>query len=130
MADAIVHSLKTDEEAGKPSDLAATARALRELHAKWHEVADAPRQTAQRLWDRFRTATDFIRSRCETYFAKLREDRAAALEKKSAVVTEAEALATSTDWAKAAVRLQQLQKDWQESGPVSRETGRELAQRF
>ncbi len=30
---------------------------------------------AQRLWDRFRTATDFIRSRCEGYFAKMREER-------------------------------------------------------
>ena len=72
MAEAIVASLKAEEEAGKASDLAATARALRELHAKWQEVADAPRHSAQRLWDRFRTATDFIRSRCEAYFAQMR----------------------------------------------------------
>ena len=130
MAEAIVGSLKSDDEAGKTSDLAATARALRELHTKWHEVAEAPRQNAQRLWDRFRVATDFIRARCETYFSKLREDRQASLEKKTALVTEAEELASSTDWAKAAVRLQQLQKEWQELGPVSRDSGRELAQRF
>ncbi len=43
MAAAIVASLKSEEEAGKTSDLAATARALKELHAKWQEVADAPR---------------------------------------------------------------------------------------
>src|SRR5690606_31906053 len=58
MAEAIVQSLKADEEAQRPSDLAATARALRELHAKWQEAAEAPRQSAQKLWDRFRTATD------------------------------------------------------------------------
>ena len=75
-------------------------------------------------------ATDFIRARCETYFAKLREERAASLEKKTAIVAEAEALAASTDWAKAAVRFQELQNDWQEIGSVSREAGRELAQRF
>ena len=130
MAEAIVASLKNEDEAGKTSDLAATARALRELHTKWHEVAEAPRQNAQRLWDRFRVATDFIRARCETYFSKLREERQASLDKKTALVTEAEALASSTDWAKAAVRLQQLQKEWQELGPVSRDSGRELAQRF
>ena len=130
MAEAIVQSLKTEEEAGRPSDLAATARALRELHAKWQEVAEAPRQTAQRLWDRFRTATDFIRARCETHFAKVREERAAALDKKNAIVAEAEALASSTEWTKAAARLQQLQADWQALGPVSRDSGRELAQRF
>jgi hypothetical protein len=130
MAEAIVQSLKADEEASRASDLAATARALRELHAKWQEVAEAPRQNAQRLWDRFRTATDFIRSRCEVYFAKLREERSATLEKKTAIVTEAEALASSTDWTRAAARLQQLQADWQALGPVSREAGRDLAQRF
>jgi hypothetical protein len=130
MAEAIVQSLKTDEEAGSQSDLAATARALRELHAKWHEVAEAPRNVAQRLWDRFRTATDFIRSRCEGYFAKVREDRESTLQKKTAIVTEAEELAASTDWIKAASRLQELQTEWQETGPVSREAGQELARRF
>jgi hypothetical protein len=130
MAEAIVQSLKTDDEAARASDLAATARALRELHAKWQEVAEGPRQNAQRLWDRFRAATDFIRARCEVYFAKVREERTATLEKKTAIVTEAEALAASTDWTRAATRLQQLQADWQALGPVSRDTGRELAQRF
>jgi hypothetical protein len=130
MAEAIVTSLKADDEAGRPSDLPATARALRELHGKWQEVAEAPRQTAQRLWDRFRTATDFIRGRCESYFAKLREERAQAVDRKAALVTEAEALAASTDWANAAARFQQLQTEWQQLGPVSRDAGRELSTRF
>jgi hypothetical protein len=130
MAEAIVSSLKAEEDAGRPSDLAATAKALRELHAKWQEVADAPRAVAQRLWDRFRTATDFIRARCEVYFAKVREERVAALERKTAIVTEAEALAASNDWAKAPARFQELQTEWQALGPVSRDVGRDLAQRF
>lgn len=130
MAEAIVSSLKSDEEAGKTTDLAATARALRELHAKWREVADAPRPTAQRLWDRFRTATDFIRARCEGYFAALRQEREEQQGKRTAIVAESETLATSTDWGKAGARFQELQQEWQALGPVARETGRELAQRF
>lgn len=130
MAEAIVASLKTDVETGKESDLAATARALRELHTKWQEVAEAPRNVAQRLWDRFRTATDFIRARCESYFVKQREEREAALQRKTALVAEAETLAASTDWAAAAARLQQLQQEWQALGPVAREAGRDLATRF
>ena len=77
----------------RQSDLAATARALRELHSQWQEVAEAPRQSAQRLWDRFRLATDFIRARCEAYFQKLREERQVSLEKKTELVVEAETLA-------------------------------------
>jgi len=130
MAEAIVASLKTDEEAGKTSDLAATARALKELHAKWHEVAEAPRQVAQRLWDRFRTATDFIRSRCESYFAKLREERETNLQKRASIVVEAEQLAASSDWGRAAARFQELQNEWQQGGTVVREAGRDLAHRF
>jgi hypothetical protein len=130
MAEAIVASLKSDEESGKESDLAATARALKELHAKWGEVAEAPRQSAQKLWDRFRGATDFIRARCEGYFAKLREERGANLERKTSVVEEAEALSTSTDWAKSMARLQELQAEWQKLGPVPRDAAKDLAHRF
>jgi hypothetical protein len=130
MAEAIVASLKGDEESGKTSDLPATARALRELHVKWQEVAEAPRHSAQRLWDRFRTATDFIRSRCETFFAQQREERTTNLQKKAALVEEAEALATSGDWSRTAARLQELQTAWQETGTVPREAGRDLGLRF
>jgi hypothetical protein len=130
MAAAIVASLKSDEEAAKTSDLAATARALKELHSKWQEVADAPRQSAQRLWDRFRTETDFIRSRCETYFVKQREELATNLTRKTAIVGEAEALAQSADWTKATARFQELQTEWRALGAVPRSDARDLAQRF
>lgn len=130
MAEAIVASLKAEAEQGKESDLAATSRALKELHASWQEVAEAPRNVAQRLWDRFRTATDFIRARCEPFFQKMREERGANLERKNAIVTEAESMAQSTDWGKTTARFQELQKAWQESGPVPRDAGRDLAMRF
>jgi hypothetical protein len=130
MAEAIVLSLKTEAEQGKESDLAATSRALKELHTSWQEVAEAPRNVAQRLWDRFRTATDVIRTRCEPYFQKVREERGANLEKRTALVVEAESLAMSSDWGRATARFQELQKAWQEAGPVGREPGRDLAQRF
>lgn len=128
MAEAIVASLRADEEAGKETDLAATAKALRELHTEWRTVAEAPRQSAQRLWERFRTATDFIRSRCEPYFARLREERQTAAARREAIVQEAEALASSTDWARTAARIQELQNEWQSFGRAG--VDRELFQRF
>jgi hypothetical protein len=130
MAEAIVAALKADVETGKDSDLAGTATALRELHAKWQEVAEAPRHSAQRLWERFRTATDFMRSRCEVYFAKMRDERTTNLKQKAALVEEAETLAQTSDWGRAAKRFQEMQTEWQATGPVPREAGRELGQRF
>lgn len=130
MAEAIVASLKSDVETGKTPDLAATSKALREMHTEWQVVADAPRQSAQRLWDRFRTSTDFIRARCEPYFAKRREEREVARARRAAVVEEAEALAQSHEWAPAAARLQALQAEWQSLAKPASDSERELGQRF
>jgi hypothetical protein len=130
MAEAIVASLKSDMESGKESDLLATGRALKELNAKWQEVAEGPRHSAQKFWERFRIATDFIRGRCEGFFVRLREERGANLQKKTALVEEAEALASSTDWIPAAARIQELQTEWDGTGPVARDAARDLAHRF
>ncbi len=130
MAEAIVASLKAEEEAGTETDLAATAKALRELQLRWQEVADAPQQTARRSWDRFKAATDVIRSRCAIYFVQVRQEREANLAAKTALVEQAEALTTSTDWNKTATRLQALQKAWEDGGPLPGDAARDLAQRF
>ncbi len=63
-AETLVAKLALEEQQGLPSDLAAAARALRDFHTKWKNAAEAPRDQAQRLWERFRTATDLIRLRC------------------------------------------------------------------
>lgn len=130
MAQAIVASLKAEEEAGTASDLAATAKALRELQAQWQTVADGPQQSARQSWDKFKLAIDYIRSRCEVYFDQVREERGKNLAAKVALVAQAEELVDSTDWSKTAAQFQELQKAWEESGPVSNGPTRSLAQRF
>ena len=64
-AETLVAKLALEEQQGLPSDLATAARMLRDFHTKWKSAAEAPRDQAQRLWERFRTATDLIRLRCE-----------------------------------------------------------------
>jgi hypothetical protein len=130
MAEAIVASLKAEEEAGAESDLAATATAMRELQSEWKKVADAPQQSAQRAWDRFQAAIGFIRGRCEIHFARVREERSRNLAAKVALLAQAEELADSTDWGRTAARLQELQKAWEDSGPAPGDSARNLAQRF
>jgi hypothetical protein len=130
MAEAIVVSLKAEEQAGTETDLAGTAKALRELHLQWQTVADAPQHAAQRLWDRFKAAMDFIRSRCEIHFAQLRQERDTNLAAKVALIEEAEMLANSTDWTKTAARFQELQKAWEDTGPVPRNAARDSVKRF
>lgn len=130
MAEAIVATLKAEEEAGTASDLAATAKALRELQAQWQKVADAPRDVARQLWERFKAATDLIRASCEVHFAQVRQERSANLAAKTALVAEAEALVDSTEWSKTAARFQEMQKAWEDIGPASGKSARSLAPRF
>ncbi|MFN2426644.1 MAG: DUF349 domain-containing protein [Candidatus Binatia bacterium] len=129
-AEALVASLKAEAEAGAASDLAAAAQALREFQAQWQKVPDAPEQSAQRLWGRFRAASDFIRAACEVHFAQLRQERRANLSAKVELLAQAEALADSTVWSIAAARLRELQKAWEDTGPVPGDSARHLAQRF
>lgn len=124
-AETLVAKLALEEQQGQPSDLAAAARALRDFHTKWKSAAEAPRDQAQRLWERFRTATDLIRLRCETYFKQLRDARTASVAARTALVDEAEALAASTDWVKAATRFQELQEAWTAAGPAVKPGGHE-----
>lgn len=129
-AEGLVATLKADEEAGRVSDLTAAGKALREMHASWREAAEAPRHSAQRLWERFRTATATIREKCEPHFASLRENRKQSVEAREQIVAEAETLAESTEWTKTAARFQELQQAWREAGPVPRALGQDLARRF
>jgi hypothetical protein len=129
-AETLVTSLKVAEEAGAVSDLAAVANSLRELQSQWQKVADVPPQSAQQLWSRFKTATDFIRSRCEIHLAQLRQERSTNLAAKAALVAQAEELADSTEWSKTAARFQELQKAWEDTASVPGDQARNLAQRF
>ena len=129
-AQALVASLTAETEAGAPSDLAAAAEALREFQAQWQKVPDAPEKSAQRLWGQFKAASDFIRDACEVHFTQLREERRANLSAKAELVAQAEALADSTDWGSTAARFQELQKAWDDTGPVPRDSARNLALRF
>jgi len=60
----------------------------------------------------------------------MREERQESMQKRAAMVEEAEALANTSDWGRAAGRFQELQKAWQDLGPAPREAVRELGQRF
>jgi hypothetical protein len=135
-AETLVAKLALEEQSGETSDLAAASRKLRDLHGKWKLAAEAPRDQAQKLWERFRTATDLIRLRCEVYFKQVREARNASLSTRTALVEEAEALVNSNDWVKTATRYQELQKAWQDAGPLPRgggeggDPGKDLMKRF
>jgi hypothetical protein len=105
-------------EVGDPAE---AARQLRELQQEWKEVAVAPRDRAEALWQRFRTAQAAVRARCDQYFAAQATEKAQNLQAKVALCERVEAMAQSTDWIRTAEEIKRIQGEWKTIGPALQE---------
>ena len=114
---------------GEP-DLDAAARRMRELQARWKQVALAPRAQGEMMWRRFKAAQDEVFARTSAHFAAQNEERVANLARKEALCQRAETLSTSNDWVRTAVEIQGLQAEWKTIGPVTRGHEKAVWERF
>lgn len=112
------------------TDLGDAARQLREIRKQWTSVSSVPNAVSQALWQRFKSAADDVRAKCDAYFAQEGEARQEHLKAKIELCERAEALAESTDWIKTAEELQALQAKWKAVGPVPKEQSTALFARF
>ena len=111
-------------------DLETAGRRMRDLQARWKQVALTPRAQGQVMWRRFRTAQEEVFRRTAPYFAEQNEQRAASLAKKRALCERAEALSGSSDWVRTAVEIQAIQVEWKTVGPVTRGHEKAIWERF
>ena len=111
-------------------DLETAARRMRDLQARWKQVALAPRAQGEIVWRRFKTAQDEVFSRTAAYFAAQNEQRAASLATKQALCERAEALSGSSSWVRTALEIQALQAEWKTIGPVTRGHEKAIWERF
>ena len=106
---------------------------LRELFEEWRRLqreARLDKHTEDELWKRFSHArTAFDRKRRQ-HFGALDEQRGAAKAVKDALVAQAEALATSTDWANTAAEYRDLMNRWKTAGRAARKDDDALWARF
>ena len=118
------------EELADSTDWIRTADELRKLQADWKAIGPVPREQAKVLWDRFRTACDRFFTRKQEDLNQRKEIWAANLARKEALVRRAEELAESSDWDVAAAELRRLQAEWKTVGPVRKNKGEALWNRF
>jgi hypothetical protein len=112
------------------TDWLKTAEALQKLQAEWKTIGPAPRKNAQAIWERFRRACDHFFSRRKEDLDRRKDEWAKNLERKEALCAQAEALAQSTDWDKAAAEIKRLQAEWKAVGPVRKNKSEAIWQRF
>jgi Domain of Unknown Function (DUF349) len=103
---------------------------MRDLQARWKQVALAPRAQGEAMWRRFKAAQDEVFSRTAAHLAAQNEERSANLARKQALCDRAEALADSTDWVRTATEIQALQAEWKTIGAVTRGHEKAIWERF
>ncbi|MBQ0900855.1 DUF349 domain-containing protein [Micromonospora sp. U21] len=112
------------------TDWAATANQLKDLMTQWKAAPRASKEAEQKLWERFRAAQDaFFSRRSEVFSARDNEQRVN-LERKQALLAEAEALDIDADPKGAQAKLREIQAQWHEAGRVPREAAAGLERRL
>ncbi|RAY17222.1 DUF349 domain-containing protein [Actinomadura craniellae] len=103
---------------------------LRQLVEEWKVAERIDRPTETALWKRLSAARNAFTKRRKAYFATLEDQREEARGAKERLVTEAEALADSTDWGETASIYRDLMRRWKAAGRAGRDAEEELWTRF
>ena len=126
-AEALIATGKLMAEAPATPDL---GNRLRDLQALWKEVGPMPQRRSKELWDTFKQTCDLVYEKVKGVRAVESEKFGEVAAAKEALITEAESLATSEDFAATSARLKELQNLWKASGHLPRKQGDELWKRF
>src|SRR6185437_8749472 len=103
---------------------------LRQLLEEWKAAPRADRAVEAALWKRLSAARNAFNKRRKAYFAELEGERETARARKEQLCTEAEELASSTDWAATAAAFRELMRSWKLAGRAARGDEDALWNRF
>lgn len=119
-----------EREIKNPADWNQFSKEIESLQAEWRTIGFATKKENQKIYDRFRAACDKFFERKREHYTTIKDSMTANLEKKQAIIEQAEALKSSTEWKKTADQLIALQKQWKEIGAVPRKKSEQLWKRF
>jgi len=103
---------------------------LRTILDEWKTIKGVDRKTDDVLWKRFSKARDTFNRRRGSHFADLDRQRATAKERKQELVSQAEELSDSDDWAATAAAYRDLMVEWKAAGRAPKEADDALWQQF
>lgn len=119
-----------EREIKNAADWNLLSKEIESLQAEWRTIGFATKKENQKIYDRFRAACDKFFERKREHYTTIKDSMTANLEKKQAIIEQAEALKSSTEWKKTADQLIALQKQWKEIGAVPRKKSEQLWKRF
>lgn len=123
-------AVEAEEIAENSKQWKATGDRFKAIADEWKTIHGADRKTDQALWKRFAQARDTFTRRRGAHFASLDSERKVIAVRKEELISEAEALAHSTDWVDTASKLKALMREWKEAGRVAPDAEQKLWKRF
>lgn len=106
------------------------SKEIEDIQLKWKGIGFASKKDNQKIYDRFRAACDRFFEKKREFYSQYKDSMNENLEKKMAIIEQAEALKSSTEWKKATDQFIALQKQWKEIGAVPRKKSEQLWKRF
>ena len=119
-----------EKEVKSSGDWNSLSKEIEEIQKTWRTIGFATKKENQKIYDRFRAACDKFYGKKREYYAQFKEAMNENMEKKLALIEQAEALKDSTDWKKGTDAFIALQKQWKEIGAVPRKRSEQLWKRF
>ncbi len=124
-------SLVTEAEAlSESTSWKVTGERLKVLLEEWKKAPRLDKKTDGDLWKRFSSARNKFDKRRRTHFASLTAQQNEVKSTKEKIVTEAESLASSTDWVATARRYKALMDEWKATGRGKKNDDAKLWNRF
>lgn len=96
------------------------------IQAEWKTIGFAPQKMNVKIFERFRAACDDFFGKKAEFFKNMKQQFSENIEKKKALVEQAQALQDSTDWKSTSDKLIALQKEWKTIGMVPKKQGDKL----
>lgn len=121
------------DDAGVPAD--EKARAIKEMQHQWKELGSSDSKEGQKLWSRFKLASDKAYEPCGVFFEEQKKVRLANLKNRQDICDSLELFEKdnhwdSADWKGVSDIITKAQRQWQDYSDIPRNKYKKLQQRF
>lgn len=118
------------ESLGDSTSWRVTTERYAAIVEEWKGLPRGDRAAEQEFWQRISAARTAFDKRRRQHFSELDATRKVAVARKRELISSAEALSSSTDWARTGKQLRDLLGDWKEAPRASRAEEDRLWKRF
>lgn len=114
----------------KEEDLAKAARKINKLHRRWKKTGNLPQRDEDRLWSRFKSATDAFNERKANNQDTIREQEEEHYQQKLELIDKANEVKHTDDFEKGHSKMQSFMDRWKKIGPVPRNKSEKIWKQF